>query len=570
MRISARRCASIVCLASLLAIAGCGKHVDDNAPLAYAPADTPYLFANFKPAPDDVRKAWIKRSATLMQYSSASYKHIADSLRDRNPDLARVLDQVAVEMADMKSPEEVVKTTGFSQAAHFAIYGIGIAPVARMELADPNAFRALVARMEKSVGHPFVTARLDNQDYWVIGGANDKLHLLLAVEDKQVVATLAPANAEPALLKQLLGLSKPDSSAADTLARIDADHGYTDYGSGYLDLPKLLARISDPKDPVTLAYTSGLGVSAPNDDPSCPAEFASIGAQAPLASFGYQQFEANQIRGSLDISLSAPLRGLLMAMKQPVPGMTAAADSSLLDVVIVLPLQKLQAFWQARAQAVAAQPYKCPSLAMLNQGFQAMANALQQQQLPPQAASILGARFTLDQLVLGSNPAAQTQMAGRFQLASADTASLLGEMQKNLPQLALVDVKADGKPIAVALPPQLQPLAGGNTQAWLAADTHSLALAFGNGEDGKLGDMLKADAGDGSRLMRMHFDGKLYATFADFSDSLAARMPPQFQAQLQQQSQMMRTYAQWLRSADATVSLDDGGLHLQGEVQLTQ
>ena len=570
MKTFALRHASMLCLASLLALAGCGKHVDDNAPLAYAPADTPYLFANFKPAPDAVREAWMKRSATLMQYSSASYKHIADTLRDRNPDLARVLDEMAVEMANMKSPAEVVKTTGFSQAAHFAIYGIGIAPVARMELADPAAFRALIARMEKSVGHPFPTAKLDNQDYWVIGGANDKLHLLLAVEESQVVATLAPANADPALLKQLLGLSKPDSSAAGTLAGIDSDHGYSDYGSGYLDLPKLLARISDPKDAVTLAFTSGLGAPAPSSDPSCPAEFASIGAQAPLASFGYQQFEANRIRGSLDVSLSTPLRGLLTALKQPVPGMTATSDSSLLDVVIALPVQKLQAFWQARAQAVVAQPYKCPSLAWLNQSFQAMANALRQQQLPPQATSIQGVRFALDQLVLGTNPAAQTQIAGRFQLASADTVSLLGEMQKNLPQLALVDVKTDGKPVAVALPPQLQPLAGGNAQAWLAADTHSLALAFGNGEEGKLGDMLKADAGDGSRLMRVHFDGKLYATFADFSDSLAARMPPQLQTQLQQQSQMMRTYAQWLRNADATVSLDGSGLHVQGDVQLAQ
>ena len=43
--------------------------------------------------------------------------------------------------------------------------------------------------------------------YWVNKYGSDKLQALLAIEGNQAVATLAPANADPALLKRLLGLT---------------------------------------------------------------------------------------------------------------------------------------------------------------------------------------------------------------------------------------------------------------------------------------------------------------------------------------------------------------------------
>lgn len=569
MRHFARRFAFVSCCASLLLLGACGKHVEDNAPLSFAPADTPYLFANFKPLPDSVRQSWNKRTFQSMQNTAAAYTQLAAMLRDKSPNLARALEEAGAELTKIKSPQQLQQTTGFSQQAHSAIYGIGIAPVARIELADPNAFRGLIARIEKSIGHPFATAKLDNHDYWVIGDANDKLHALLAIEDKQAVATLAPANADPALLRQLLGLSKPEHSAADRLAKIDSDRGYTDYGSGYLDLPKLLAHLTDSSDAVTTTYASALHLPPPSSDPACKKEFAAIGAQVPLASFGYQQFDANEVRGSLDIALSAPLRGFLTALKQPVPGMAAQSDGALFDLVLAMPLQKWRTFWQARAQDVAAHPYTCPALTPLNATFRSMTTSLQQQ-MPPQAASLLGIRIALDQLVLGNSPASPTQMAGRVQVASTDPAALLQLAQKNLPQLAITDVKADGKPIPLSLPPQLRALAGGTKQAWIAADDHSIAMAIGTNEDNHLTGMLRAAAGDGSQSMRMHFDGRLYQTLADFSNSMAAKMPPAMQPRIQQQSQMMHLYAQWIKSLDVSTDLDDDGLHVKGDVKLAQ
>src|SRR5690242_18095024 len=107
---SMRRFALLSGCIALLLLAGCGKKVESTAPLSFAPADTPYLYANFKPLPDAVRQAMNKRTFALMQYSAASYKRIAQVLAANNPDLARVLDEVATEMGGIKTPQQLEQT----------------------------------------------------------------------------------------------------------------------------------------------------------------------------------------------------------------------------------------------------------------------------------------------------------------------------------------------------------------------------------------------------------------------------------------------------------------------------
>ncbi|MGH8040983.1 MAG: hypothetical protein ACREPN_02940, partial [Rudaea sp.] len=51
-----------ICLLALAAslVAACGKSVDENAPLAFVPADTPYVYANIEPMPAAVTTQWSK------------------------------------------------------------------------------------------------------------------------------------------------------------------------------------------------------------------------------------------------------------------------------------------------------------------------------------------------------------------------------------------------------------------------------------------------------------------------------------------------------------------------------
>lgn len=545
------------CLSALV-LSGCGKQVAPDAPITFAPADTPYVFANFKGRPADIAAAWAPGHDSAVAMDIRQLGTLATLIGDRDSTVARVLEAMQIELAKVRSTSELEQTLGFSQSALAAIYGIGDVPVARVELASPNAFKAFWARVEKQAGVSIPTATLGNQGYWVLGGDAAQIRMLVAVEGKQLVATLAPAKASPALLKQLLGLSKPTSNAAGRLEKINSTHGYGDYGSGYVDLPKLFANLYDGKDAVTQAFARDLG-DASLTDPSCASEFASLANQVPLASMGMQTYSAKTMRSSFDLQLSPTLLGALTALKQPVPGMAGTSGDSVFDIVLALPLEKWRTFIEGREQAAAAKPYQCPALQSLNAFAHTAANP--PVQMPPEAASLLGFRMMLDKWDSGP------QIAGRMLVANSNPGQWAETIQQSMPQFALKSISSDGRPVAFDLPPKLQAMLGGGNQGWIAANANALAVGIGDGEDAKLADALQAPAGHGDLLMRMHLDGKLYGILASWIGRFAAMEPAEDQARAQQMATLLRQMGTITASVDMDAKLDDQGLHVEREVR---
>lgn len=558
MRPVLRRAALAAACVSALVLAGCGKHVASNAPITFAPADTPYLFANTKGVPQDVADAWGQANDELMSMRIQQLGQFANAFGQKDPEVAAVLNAIKDELANVHSAKELAQSTGFSRSALYAFYGIGDVPVMRIELSSPEAFKTFWTRVEKRAGVTTPVATVGKQNYWVIGGNAAKLHLLVAVEDKQVVTALAPANASEELLKQLLGLIKPASSAVDRLASIDSDHGYGEYGSGYVDLPKLFANAFDGKDAVTREFARDLGGGAAAN-PACASEFASLASQAPLASMGFTTYTAKEIRGGVDVQLSSALLGALTALKQPVPGMDEQSDQSMFDMVLALPLQKWQSFVKGRAETAAAKTYECPALQSLNKFAQTAANP--PVQMPPETASMLGFRVVLDKWDIGP------QIAGRMLVASSNPTELAQKIQQTMPQFALKSIPTDSKPVAFDLPPRLQATLGGGNQGWIAANANALAVGIGDGEDAQLGSALNAPAGNGDTLLRMHFDGKMYPLLGSWISRFAAAMPATSQTQVQQEIAAFNLMGKMIQSADMDVQIDAKGLHIDSVVR---
>ena len=558
MRPVLRRAALAAACFSAMVLAGCSHHVAANAPITFAPADTPYLFANTKGLPEDITDAWGQANDQLMAMRVQQLGQFANAFGQKDPEVATVLNAIRDELANVHSAKDLAQATGFSRSALYAFYGIGDVPVMRVELQSPDAFKAFWARVEKRAGITTPVATLDKQSYWAIGGTDAKLHLLVAVEDKQLVATLAPVNAGEAMLKQLLGLAKPGSNAVDRLARIDSNHGYGEYGSGYVDLPRLFANVFDGKDAVTQEFAKDLGGNAAAN-PACASEFASLASQAPLASIGFTRYTAKEIRGSVDVQLSPALMGALTALKQPVPGMDEQSDASMFDMVLALPLEKWQAFIKGRAEAAAARTYQCPALQSLDNFARTAANP--PVQMPPEAASMLGFRVVLDKWDIGP------QIAGRLLVASSNPAGLAQKIQQTMPQFALKTIPTNGKPVAFDLPPKLQAMLGGGNQGWIAASSNALVVGIGDGEDAQIGKALNAPAGNGDTLLRMHFDGKMYPLLGSWMSRFAAAMPATSQAQVRQEAAAFNLMGKMIQSADMDVKLDGKGLHVDTIVQ---
>lgn len=217
-------------------LAACG-HKDRNAPLAFVPADTPYVVANLKVMDDDTRKALLAQADAQLPSQLTQLDAMADRMAAKDPDGARLLRALRTEF-NGKTVETFAQAAGLNLKGYSAFYGLGMSPVLRFQLTDPAAFEGFIGRLETAYGKKLDVASVDKHSYRRFAFAASGTQLILALVDKQAVAALLPADASAALLRQALGLDRPKENLQDDgrLAALAKSKGYRNWLVGELDL----------------------------------------------------------------------------------------------------------------------------------------------------------------------------------------------------------------------------------------------------------------------------------------------------------------------------------------------
>jgi len=523
MRVSKRYLALAV--AGVL-LAACG-HKDKDAPLAFVPADTPYVVANLDVLDDDTRKALIAQADAQLPGQLAQLKGAAEDMQEKDADSANLLKAFIAEL-DGKSIATFAQNIGLDMKGHSAIYGLGLAPVVRFELADPKAFDAFVARLETAYGKKLDTATEGGVTYRKHASAEHGTQVILAVVGKQAVATVLPADAPQPLLRQALGLDRPAKNLQDDgrLEQLAKDKGYKPWAVGNVDLARLLPLAASGKDPLFAAMykahqqaesakTGEPVANQPGISPACEADATRIAARVPSMSFGYTKLDPKHQDLRWDVALADDITKAFTGLKVELPGL-GTDGSAPMDMSLALPVAQLRTFWAAQAEAVAAKPFGCASLANLNEGFAKIGQVAQQAAMPP-FGDMLGVRIALDSF---DASAATPKFTGRVLVGSINPAGLAAMGSMASPALAQIKLTPDGKP--VALPPDMTAALG--QPVWLAMGEKALAMAIGEGQDAKLGDMLKAPTGDAGRLGRMHISGDMYVSWIKAMEEKSDRL----------------------------------------------
>ena len=511
-------------------LAACG-HKDKDAPLAFVPADTPYVVANLDIMDDGTRAALLAQADAQLPSNLAQLDAAADRLAAKDPDGARLLRALRAEF-NGKSVETFAQGVGLDLKGYSALYGLGLAPVLRFQLSDPKAFEGFIGRLEAAYGKKLDLANADKQSYRKYVFAASGTEMILAMVDKQAVAALLPANASPVLLRQALGLDRPQKNLQDDgrLATLAKAKGYQKWLVGELDLTRALPLAVGGKDPLfgaiqkahAEAESAKTGEPVANQlqsSPSCATDAARIAARVPTLSFGYTQLDAKHQNVRFDVALAADISKAFTSLKVELPGL-GGSDAAPFDLSIALPVAQLRTFWMAQADAVATTPFTCPSLTDLNDSFAKLGPAMQKAAIPP-FGDMLGLRIALDSLVPGQNSGLPT-FSGRLVLGTNNPVGLLAMGQMMVPALAQLKPANDGTP--VPLPKDMASMLG--QPGWLAMSDKALALGVGAGEDAKLAATLKDPAGDPGQMTRMHLTGAMYLGWLQLMeqkvDSLAA------------------------------------------------
>lgn len=498
-------------VASVL-LAACG-HKDKDAPLAFVPADTPYVAASLDKLDDDAYEAMLNQVNTELPGQVAQMKAMAQDMEAKgNVDGSHLLKAVAAEF-DGKTAEAALKNLGLDIKTGSAIYGIGLSPVARVSLADPAAWEQFVGRLETAYGKKLETADAGGQAYRHVTLSDTGIQLVIATVGKQAVVSLLPADAAQPVIRQALGADRPEKSLQEDgrLADLAKDKGYKDYAVGQVDLTRLLPLIATGKDPLFAAFikaqSAKTGEPVPALPASCQTEASRIAARVPSISFGYTKLDLHHQSQRVDIALADDITKAFSGLKVELPGLGQDASAPF-DVSLALPVEQIRTFVTAQSEAVAAKPFECPAFANMNDSFTKLGSTMQQAAIPP-FGDIRGVRIVIDSFKPAASTTQIPQVTGRVVLATRNAPGLLAMGQAVLG--GDFKLAGDGKP--AALPANIVGMLG--MPGWAAMNGQAIAIGVGEGEDAKLDEVLMASTGDAGRLSRMHLNGDMYRQWVD-------------------------------------------------------
>ncbi len=428
----ARRFVTLAIVAAAV-LAACGKSqtANNDLPLAFAPADTPYAYANLEPTPKDI----LDHSSKQMQAIWPTIFGMYDNMLKHTGKLDARTTRIAAAILDELRPRDSLdklREIGFKPDGHVALYGVGLIPVLRMELGDPAAFRAMVARIETKVGEKIPTGRTGDQDYWQIGDGD--VSAIFAVQNSHFVATLWANGVNDTVKQALLGVTRPAKNLADagTLQALAKQYHYTPYGEGYFDTVALVQRLADAPTGTDLEIAKGLKLPTEGaiTDPVCKHEILDIAHKFPRIVLGVESAAPQKMKIGAQLEIETTLAQQLMTVLTAAPG-TGVAAQGLLDFSVSLPVLKLKDFWIKQAAAVVAKPFACASLSKLNDEFRD-SKAKVDVTIPPPFSDLTGVRFTLTKVE--PRGSGMPDFAGKVLMATNNPLAALGMAQMGMPR----------------------------------------------------------------------------------------------------------------------------------------
>ncbi len=549
-------------LAAMLALAltSCGSDEDASDPLAFVPADSPYVFANRIATPDAVSESW------LSLYGTSFQDIYADMATD--PDLTAIegefgewIRAVVPEIGNMTSLDGM-KALGLKPEALHALYGHGLMPVYRIELGDVAKFTEVVTRIEGRAGKKLATRTFDDFTLWQF--ANEKAVVLFGPINNQLVMTVAPAQADEARLRAQLGLTLPENSMLDakTLETLDGKHGYTGHLSGFIDIVALAQRLSgrnEADNQVMVAF----GGEVPKLAPECAAELDSMTAKFPRLVFGTTKFEAKHMVVNSVFELESGLATSLKALAAPIPG-ADATDTTLFRFAMSANIPETVRFLGGVADAIAAKPYACEELKSFNASAAEMKSGLANPGLA-MAGSISSLHLALTTLELGGENEMPKSLAGFVTVGSATPMMLWGLMQSSAPPLANIVLAADSK--VVPLPKDAAPMPFPLVLKAVMTEK-SIGIATSDIEDNRFVSLATVPAASDGTMLRYGVNGSFFKMLAEQIPASPDGTDPKEAKEMERGRQMLKQMGEKMGSMDVRMRLTDVGVEFVQEMKL--
>lgn len=333
--------------------------------LAPIPADTPYAFVAVEPMPLTPMLGWLDGWAQTMQsFLPAVDDFLADEYVDPETKFMYALMQ---EMLPNLNAEGF-KKLGLSPSPRVAFYGLGLLPAMRMDLEDPDAFRAFLQRVESRSGYKPQIETLGQTEFWSYRLGDDRV--VMAILNRQLVMGWTVSAAAELFTEHLLGskLPKPSMASDDRITALAQAHGLKRYGAGFIDLERLAQMMLEPGTGLHDQIHALVDDDGPEPaSPECLADTRRILSAAPRLVFGYDDFTETRARFATGIELRNDLGARLDATRLPAPLIESEfARRAPVTAAFGFDVGQVLDIVNAELIAVRDNPFQCPWYASFN------------------------------------------------------------------------------------------------------------------------------------------------------------------------------------------------------------
>lgn len=492
-----------------------GRNSDVGNPLDYVPANTPYVFAASTALSTDQARAMLRQYGLSSEVLAMLAEPVKTALRasdDNDGKLDRLIGAFEKEFSG-KDLEQIHTLLGLRLGGRNVLYGLGLSPVLRMELDQPQAFAQSVARIEQQAGQRLPQAKIGEQSYWYLNPGESPVRLVMAVIDSTLVLSVVADPAPDAAMRSLLGMDLPAHSlqAANALHDVIANFGLHSGIAGYIDSMALLHATSTPLSAPDSALLAALGVSQPSPSAQCSGEFEQLAQAMPRLIFGYTQVSDHKVGALSVLQLRTDIADNLMRLRTPMPGMAAVTDDSALDVGVSINLQQVPTVVAALVKGSEQSPWKCPQLAALND----TAKTLKAQSTNPAllgSATMVRSVYAVIHQLRWPDDVTIPEVSGALVVGGDNPASLLGIARSMVPALGPVQLKNDSTPTPLPAMPEL----GLNAPMFAAMSDNALAVSIGVGEEKAMPQLLRSDEKQ-QPLLVIGMNSALYVDIAQWN-----------------------------------------------------
>lgn len=479
--------------------------------LQYIPADTPYVMAFTKPFPDDLMDKFepsldrmLSAYQRMMRYK-LSEQLIELSAQENGAEEAEHLQGLMDEVIGLMSVKGL-REAGIGRDSLFAVYGDGLLPVFRFGITGIDQFDATITRLESKADEKFLVGELEGQSYRYRDF--DKLRLVVATFGKDAVITLVPTGLSDERLAQTLGLDKPRDNLARSkdLRKLSKQYGFTDHFVGFIDIERIAATFTGDSSGRNTEFLELLGINTQDTTPECRQEITEMAAVAPRVVMGYTDVNNEFFDTAMIVELRDDIANGMATLPAAVPGL-GADFGGLFSFGFSLDLMAARSFYEARLDALEADPFKCAHFADVNdstaKGREALAKPL-----PPVVYSFRGmlANVTdVEGLDFGSSKPPESIDAS-FLLAIENAQDLVTMAAMMSPEVAALNLVPDGKAKALELP-QLAEIA---EQVFAALSEGGLSVSIGEDAADKSEALLNGDVSSSRPFVSFSMDAKKY------------------------------------------------------------